>query len=377
MEPYVVLKLIWWALLGVLLTGLAVMVGMDMGVGAALRYFGRTDGERRAAINMIAPHWDGNQVWFILGGGAVFAAWPTIYATAFSGLYVVMLLLLWAMIVRPLGFEYRSKMPSMRWRNLWDWSLFISGAVPMIVFGAAMGNMLEGVPFHFSWDMVSYYTGSFITLFNPFAILCGLMSLALALYQGATMIMGRGEGVIRERAMRLATVSGPIALVLFTIGGIWVAFMHGYVITAGADPAGAALPLNKTVVREAGAWLHNYGAVPALWLIPGLVYVAIAGGVFAARRGLAVVAWWAGALAWAGAISTVGAAMFPFLMPSSSAPSQSLTVWDASSSAGTLGWMLVFTLIFVPIIVIYTSWAFYVMRGKVTPASIEHDDHAY
>ncbi|MGB7757636.1 MAG: cytochrome d ubiquinol oxidase subunit II [Salinisphaera sp.] len=377
MDVYVVLKLIWWALLGVLLIGLAVMVGMDMGVGAALRYFGRNDGERRAAINMIAPHWDGNQVWFILGGGAVFAAWPTIYATAFSGLYVVMLLLLWAMIVRPLGFEYRSKMPSMGWRNLWDWTLFISGAVPMIVFGAAMGNMLEGVPFHFSWDMVSYYTGSFITLFNPFAILCGLMSLALALYQGATMIMGRGEGVIRERAMRLATVSGPIALVLFTIGGIWVVFMHGYVITAGADPAGAALPLNKTVVREAGAWLHNYGAVPALWVIPALVYVAIGAGVLAARRGAAVVAWWAGALAWAATISTVGAAMFPFLMPSSSNPSQSLTVWDASSSAGTLGWMLVFTLIFVPIILVYTSWAFYVMRGKVTPASIENDDHAY
>ncbi|AWN15157.1 cytochrome d ubiquinol oxidase subunit II [Salinisphaera sp. LB1] len=377
MELYIVLKLIWWALLGVLLIGLAVMVGMDMGVGAALRYFGRTDGERRAAINMIAPHWDGNQVWFILGGGAVFAAWPTIYATAFSGLYVVMLLLLWAMIVRPLGFEYRSKMPSMGWRNLWDWTLFISGAVPMIVFGAAMGNMLEGVPFHFSWDMVSYYTGSFITLFNPFAILCGLVSLALALYQGSTMIMGRGEGVIRERAIRLATVSGPVALVLFTIGGVWVAFIHGYVITAGADPAGPALPLDKTVVREAGAWLHNYGAVPALWAIPGLVYVAIAAGVVAARRGAATVAWWAGAVAWAATIGTVGAAMFPFLMPSSSNPSQSLTVWDASSSAGTLGWMLVFTLIFVPIILVYTSWAFYVMRGKVTPASIENDDHAY
>ena len=377
MDAYVVLKLIWWALLGVLLIGLAVMVGMDMGVGAALRYFGRTDGERRAAINMIAPHWDGNQVWFILGGGAVFAAWPTIYATAFSGLYVVMLLLLWAMIVRPLGFEYRSKMPSMGWRNLWDWTLFISGAVPMIVFGAAMGNMLEGVPFHFSWDMVSYYTGSFITLFNPFAILCGLVSLALALYQGSTMIMGRGEGVIRERAMRLATVSGPAALVLFTIGGVWVAFIHGYVITAGADPGGAALPLNKTVVREAGAWLHNYGAVPALWAIPGLVYVAIVAGVVAARRGAAIVAWWAGAVAWAATIGTVGAAMFPFLMPSSSNPSQSLTVWDASSSAGTLGWMLVFSLIFVPIILVYTSWAFYVMRGKVTPASIENDDHAY
>ncbi|WP_423822652.1 cytochrome d ubiquinol oxidase subunit II [Salinisphaera sp. SPP-AMP-43] len=377
MELYIVLKLIWWALLGVLLIGLAVMVGMDMGVGAALRYLGRTDGERRAAINMIAPHWDGNQVWFILGGGAVFAAWPTIYATAFSGLYVVMLVLLWSMIVRPLGFEYRSKLASARWRGVWDWALFVSGAVPMIVFGAAIGNMLEGVPFHFSWNMVSYYTGSFISLFNPFAVLCGLMSLSLALYQGATMVMGRGEGVIRERAARLATVAGAAALVLFSIGGIWVWQMAGYTITSAIDPAGPAIPLNKTVAREAGAWLHNYGALPVLWLIPVLVYLAVAGGIAAVRRGASTLAWWAGALAWAATLGTVGAAMFPFLMPSSSAPDQSLTVWDASSSAGTLGWMLVFTLIFVPIIVTYTSWAFWVMRGKVTPESIEHDEHAY
>ena len=151
MEAYALLKLTWWVLLGVLLAGLAIMVGMDMGVGTILRYVARTDNERRIVLNVIGPHWDGNQVWFILGGGAIFAAWPTIYATAFSGLYVVMLILLWSMIVRPLGFEYRSKLPSARWRNLWDWSLFISGFVPMLVYGAAVGNMLQGVPFHFGW----------------------------------------------------------------------------------------------------------------------------------------------------------------------------------------------------------------------------------
>jgi len=377
MDPYVLLKLIWWLLLGVLLCGLGVMVGMDMGVGAALRYYGRSDGERRAVINMIAPHWDGNQVWFILGGGAVFAAWPTIYATAFSGLYVVMLVLLWSMIVRPLGFEYRSKLPSQRWRKGWDWMLFISGAVPMIVFGAAMGNMLEGVPFHFSWDMISYYTGSFITLFNPFAVLCGLMSLALAIYQGSAMVMGRGSGEIRERAMRLLTWAGTAALVLFSVCGIWVSQMSGYAITGGANPAGPAIPLDKTVATLGGAWLHNFMAYPVLWVVPAAVYVAVILGMGAARSGHSHLAWWLGALAWVGTIGTVGAAMFPFMMPSSSNPSQSLTVWDASSSAGTLTWMLVFTLIFIPIIAIYTSWAFWVMRGKVTPEKIEHDEHAY
>jgi cytochrome d ubiquinol oxidase subunit II len=376
-ELYAILKIVWWLLLGVLLVGLAVMVGMDMGVGAALRYFGRSDGERRAVLNMIGPHWDGNQVWFILGGGAVFAAWPTIYATAFSGLYVVMLLLLWSMIVRPLGFEYRSKLPSQTWRNVWDWGLFVSGALPMVIFGAAMGNMLKGVPFHFSWDMTSWYTGSFIYLFNPFAILCGLMSLALALYQGSAMVMNRGEGAVWGRARRLGTWSGLAALVLFTIGGFWVAQLSGYVVTAGDAPGGPAIPLHKTVEMVPGAWLHNFSAHPVLWLVPALAYVTVLIGVWALRRGWSHFGWWLGALGWIGTIGTVGAAMFPFLMPSSSNPSQSLTVWDSSSSQTTLLWMLAWTIVFVPIVVTYTSWAFWVMRGKVTAEHVENDDHAY
>ncbi|HYW02547.1 MAG TPA: cytochrome d ubiquinol oxidase subunit II [Gammaproteobacteria bacterium] len=377
MELYAVLKVVWWLLLGVLLAGLAIMVGMDMGVGAALRYFGRSDGERRAVINMIGPHWDGNQVWFILGGGAVFAAWPTIYATAFSGLYVVMLLLLWSMIIRPLGFEYRSKLPSRRWRNAWDWGLFISGALPMVIFGAAMGNMLEGVPFHFTWDMVSYYTGSFITLFNPFAILCGLMALAMALYQGSAMVMTRGEGAVRDRARILATWAGLAALLLFTIGGIWVSQIHGYVITAGANPAGPAIPLHKTVEVAQGAWLRNFGTRPVLWVLPALAYAAVLAGIWSLRSGRSHLGWWLGALGWIGVLGTVGAAMFPFMMPSSSNPSQSLTVWDASSSQSTLLWMLGWTVVFVPIVVTYTGWAFWVMRGKVTAETIKNDDHAY
>src|SRR5690625_2208261 len=170
MDIYFYLIVIWWLLLGVLLMGLGAMVGMDMGVGTILRYVGRNDAERRVALNIIGPHWDGNQVWFILGGGAIFAAWPLVYATAFSGFYIVMLILLWSMIVRPLGFEYRSQMPHQSWRNIWDWSLFISGFIPMLVFGAAVGNVLLGVPFHFDGRMVSFYTGSFIGLFNPYAL---------------------------------------------------------------------------------------------------------------------------------------------------------------------------------------------------------------
>ncbi|MDM0014632.1 cytochrome d ubiquinol oxidase subunit II [Variovorax sp. J22P168] len=376
MEIYLALKLIWWLLLGVLLIGLAVMVGMDMGVGTILRFVGRNDDERRVAINVIAPHWDGNQVWFILGGGAIFAAWPLVYATAFSGLYVVMLVLLWSMIVRPLAFEYRSKRPSWKWRNGWDWCLFVSGFVPMLVFGAAIGNMLQGVPFHFDWRLTSYYTGSFIWLFNPFAILCGALSVAMSIYMGGAILMNGSEDPVHGRARRLALVAGIVALVLFTIGGIWVQWLDGYVLVRGPDPTAAQTPLHQTIERAAGAWMSNYRAYPVLWIVPAITYVGMLLGIGAVSRGRSTWGWWFGVLGWIGILGTVAAAMFPFLMPSSSNPSHSLTVWNSGSSLRTLAWMLGFTVVFMPLILWYTSWAFWVMRGKVTPHTVKQSEHA-
>ena len=375
-DAFVLLKVLWWVLLGVLLIGIGTMVGMDMGVGTILRYVGRTDAERRVAINVIGPHWDGNQVWFILGGGAIFAAWPLVYATAFSGFYVVMLVLLWAMIVRPLGFEYRSKMPSEKWRNLWDLTLLISGLVPMLVFGAAIGNVLQGVPFHFDWRMVSYYTGSFIALFNPFAILCGLMSVVLAVYMGATRLASGTHPPISDRARKAAVVSALAAIILFTIGGIWVSTMQGYHLVTSPDPAIAQTPLHQTAERG-GSLLDNFSVYPWLWAFPALAYAALLLGALANHFRHPIVAWWLGALAWTGVIATVGAAMFPFMMPSITEPSHSLTVWNSSSSLRTLAWMLGFTLIFMPLVVWYTAWAFWVMRGKVDTAEVEASDHAY
>jgi len=376
MEVYLALKITWWLLLGVLLVGLAVMVGMDMGVGMLLRFVGRTDDERRVAINIIGPHWDGNQVWFVLGGGAIFAAWPLVYATAFSGLYIVMLVLLWSMIVRPLAFEYRSKRESPRWRNGWDWCFLVSGFVPMLVFGAAIGNMLQGVPFHFDWRLTSFYTGSFVALFNPFAILCGALSVALAVYMGGAMLMSGSEEPVHGRARRAAIGAGLAAVVLFTLGGLWTYWLEGFRLTGGPAPAAAQTPLHQTVERAAGAWLDNFRAHPALWLVPALGYLGMLLGTGALARGHAKLGWWLGAAAWIGVIGTVGAAMFPFLMPSSSNPSHSLTVWNSGSSERTLAWMLGFTLVFMPLIVWYTSWAFWVMRGKVTPRRVSNAEHA-
>ena len=378
MNALMVLQSIWWLLLGVLFIGLGTMVGMDMGVGTILRYVGRKDIDRRVALNIIGPHWDGNQVWFILGGGAIFAAFPTIYGTAFSGFYVVMLLLLWSMIVRPLAFEYRNKVPTERWRNVWDWMLFVSGFLPMLVFGAAIGNVLEGVPFHFDWNMTSHYTGSFLALFNPFAILCGLLSVALACYMGsATIINGAHHGELADRARSVNTVAGILAIVLFAIGGFWVGHLQGYVWTGGAAAGVPQTPLQQQVVQQAGALLTNFHAHPVLWVLPVLAFAALVLGILAARAGKGYLAWWLGPVIWTGVIGTVGAASFPFMMPSSSDPSQSLTLWNSSSSQLTLAWMVGFAVVFVPLIIGYTSWCFYVMRGKVSADAIAADEHAY
>jgi cytochrome bd ubiquinol oxidase subunit II len=377
MDMYAVFQIIWWLLLGVLLSGLAVMVGMDMGVGTILRYVGRTDLERRVALNIIGPHWEGNQVWFVLGGGAVFAAFPLIYATAFSGFYVVMMLLLWSMIMRPLGFEYRSKLPSVAWRNTWDWALFISGLVPMVVFGAAFGNLFEGVPFQFSWNLTSTYTGSFLDLFNPFAILCGLLSASLSVFMGSVTVMNGAEGAIYDRARSVARIASVLAIVLFAVGGFWVHGMQGYALTSSPGAGVAQTPLQQDVALTDGAWFTNFRAHGLLWLLPVLGFAGMLLGLLSAIARRSHLAWWLGAVAWIGVIGTAGVALFPFLLPSSSVPAQSLTVWNSSSSQLTLTWMVGFAVVFVPLILWYTSWAFYVMRGKVKAEQVAADEHAY
>ena len=382
MDIYLILKFIWFVLLGVLLMGVAVMVGMDMGVGALLRFVGRNDHERRVALNIIGPHWDGNQVWFILGGGAIFAAFPTLYATSFSTFYVVMILLLFSMIIRPVAFEYRSKVEASKWRETWDWLFLVSGAVPMIVYGAAMGNVLQGVAYHFEWNGQYVLEQSFIWyLLNPFALLAGVLSLCLALQQGAAMLMIRAEEPIYGRAKRYGSTAGMIAAALFVIGGVWVSFIKGFAITGVVDGGAPANPLHgPDVAMQAGAWLDNYAAMPLLWAVPAIGVIAMLAAAFALRSDRAILGWWLNALAWVGTIGTVGVSMFPFLMPSSSHPAQSLTVWNASGSALSLGWMLAMALIFVPAILAYTSWAYALMGGKRSVKEFEdpsEEDEAY
>ena len=377
MIDYETLKIIWWLLVGVLLVGFAVMDGHDMGVGTLLPFVGQNDTERRVIINTVGPHWDGNQVWFITGGGAIFAAWPLVYATAFSGFYWAMLAVLWALFFRPVGFDYRSKINNTRWRSTWDWGLFVGGAVPPLIFGVAFGNLLQGVPFHFDDSLVSYYTGSFWALLNPFALLCGVVSTAMITFHGAVYLAHRTEGDIQRRATTAATLFGSLLVVGFSAAGIWLALgIEGYAITSAIDGGGMANPLAKTVVRTAGAWLANYSREPLTIALPVVAYLGAIAGILLVRRNSTLAAFVASALSLTGVIGTAGASMFPFIMPSSTHPEASLTVWDSVSSHLTLSIMFWATLIFMPIIIVYTSWAYRVMSGKVTSGYIKQNEHS-
>jgi cytochrome bd ubiquinol oxidase subunit II len=375
MLDYPTLKIIWWLLIGVLLVGFAVMDGHDMGVATLLPFAGRDDTERRVVINTVGPHWDGNQVWFITGGGAIFAAWPLVYATAFSGFYWAMLVVLWALFLRPVGFDYRSKVDAPLWRSAWDWGLFVGGFVPPLVFGVAFGNLLQGVPFGFDERMVSTYTGSFWQLFNPFALLCGLVSSAMITFHGAVYLSHRTDALVQRRAKFAAVLAGTALLALFTLAGVWVAFLDGYVITSAVDPAAASAPLAKTVARAPGAWLFNYGKAPLTMALPLAAYAGTMGALWLLKAGRTGFAFAASSLALLGVIGTAGASMFPFVMPSSSVPAASLTVWDSVSSHMTLAIMFWVALAFVPLILLYTSWAYKVMGGKVTTTYIRANDH--
>ena len=378
MLDYETLRVIWWLILGVLLIGFAVTDGFDMGVCAIFRFVGRTDEERRALLESIEPVWEGNQVWFILGGGAVFAAWPLLYAASFSGLYLAMFLLLIGFILRPVGFGFRGKMIEPAWRNACDWGLFAGGAIPSLLFGVAFGNLFLGVPFHFDATMRPVYTGGFFNLLHPFAVLCGLVSLSMLVMHGAAYASFKVEGDIGRRAAGVGKFAAILFAICFVGAGIWVfAGLDGQRIVSAANDAGPSNPLLKSVVLARGAWLDNYRMHGLLWLAPigGIATALLTGLLLQRRRFGAALA--ASGLTRAAAILTAGIALFPFLMPSSTNPNHSLTVWDASSSAKTLLIMLVAVIIFLPLVLAYTAWVYRVLRGQITLEAIRRHAGLY
>jgi cytochrome d ubiquinol oxidase subunit II len=373
---YVTLKVIWWCFVGVLLIGFALTNGFDFGVGMWLPFLGRDDMQRRVIINVVGPTWEGNQTWFIAAGGTMFAAWPLVYAAAFSGFYVALMLLLFALFFRPVGFDYRSKLADPRWRSFWDWGLFTGGFVPPLIFGIAFGNLLQGVPFHYDDSMRMQYSGTFLGLFNPFGLLAGVLGVAMLAMHGATRLQQKTEGEIAARARKAAMAAGALTLVLFALGGVWAATgLQGYRIIAMPALDSAFMPTAKTVVSAAGAWMDNYVKWPATLLFPamGLGGAALAIVASMARRSLA--AFLASSVSVAGIVLTAGAAMFPFIMPSSLVPGSGLTAWDAVASHKSLSVMFWVIVIMLPIVMLYTSWVYAIMRGKVTAAYIRENEH--
>jgi len=391
---YETLRFAWWVLLGLLLIGFAIMDGFDLGVAAVLPLVARRDIERRVVLETIEPVWEGNQVWLILGAGAVFAAWPALYAVAFSGFYVAMFLALVALILRPVGFGFRNKIENPLWRGVWDWALVVAGVVPAFVFGVAFGNLFQGLPFRFDETMRITYEGGFLDLLNPFGIICGGLALVMMVMHGSVYLGMKTDGAVQHRAAMVAGAAGFLMILLFAAGGLYIAYgVDGFVVTGGIDPAGPSNPLLKTVERLHEGWLSNFAGqaweyhkqvffgdyighgwelvLPLLGFLGALVAPQL---VRFGKGGLAFIA---SSLSLFGIIATAGVALFPFLMPSSLDLKSSLTVWDASSSRLTLFIMLVAAVLFLPAIVVYTGFVFRVLRGKVTLQQVKDHESGY
>lgn len=369
---YAVLRVIWWILLGLLLIGFAIMDGFDLGVGMLLHRVAKNNAERRIVINSIGPVWEGNQVWLILGGGAIFAAWPMLYAVSFSGFYFAMLLILAALIIRPVAFKYRGKIDHSYWRAIWDGGIFFAGFAPALFFGIAVGNILLGVPFYFDETLRMFYTGSLLDLLNPFAFLCGLVSVAMLSMHGAIYLTIKTTDIIQRRAIKYVYGCAGLTIILFASAGLWITYdFTGYMLISHMDSNGPSNPLFKQVVPQMDAWINNYIQYPWFLMAPMGGFTGTLVAMLLVANQQFKLAWVASAISISGIIATVGLSMFPFILPSITHPNMSLMLWDASSSQLTLFIMLIATIIFLPLIILYTSWVYYVLRGKITYDDIQ------
>lgn len=369
MFDYETLRVIWWLLMGIVLIGFAVMDGFDLGAGAFVRVLAHDDDERRVLIDTFEPYWEGNQVWLVLGGGAVFAAWPYLYAASFSGFYFAILLVLLALIVRPVALNFRNKSDDARWRATWDGMLTFTGVVPALLFGVAIGNLFLGVPLRYDDTMRISYEGGLIGLLRPFALLAGLVSLTMILMHGATYLAMKADTVIAQRAQRALNLLAPLYALLYIAAGAWLAFgVTGFRIDGQVVTGGPSNPLLKQV-SIGGSWLTNGPLGRWACVAAAIAIVAALATPILARRSAHLTAFVTSSLAIAGTILSAGFALFPFLMPSNLDPRSSLTVWDASSSHSTLELMLIVTVVLLPVVLAYTGWVFRVMRGRV---SLEH-----
>lgn len=328
----------WFLLIAVLWTGYLFLEGFDFGVGMLLPVLGKTDDERRVIINTIGPIWDGNEVWLLVAGGATFAAFPNWYATLFSGFYLALLVILVALIVRGVAFEYRSKRTDPRWRSRWDVAIFVSSAVPALLWGVALANIVHGVPINAAGD----YTGSFFTLLNPYALLGGVTTLGLFLMHGAHFLALKTTGKVRERANHTASRLGPVVIVVGAVFLLWT-----------------QLSLGK----------------PWTWAFVGVAAVALVAGALANRSGREGWAFLGTGIAIAAAVVVLFGSLYPNVMPSTTDPAFNLTVDNASSTAYTLRVMTWVALLFTPLVLLYQSWTYWVFRQRIGVHNLPAEPH--
>ncbi|MFI4938180.1 MAG: cytochrome d ubiquinol oxidase subunit II [Candidatus Berkiellales bacterium] len=375
---YGTLKIIWWFLIVVLFVGFFILGGRDFGVCILLPWVARNDNERRLFINSIGPTWGGNQVWFVTAGAAIFAAWPLVYATAFSGLYYALFIVLLSLILRPPGFDFRSKLASPIWRTLWDFALFISGFVPALIFGVALGNLLLGFPFYLDGTMQSHYEGTFWQLLNPFSVVFGLATIFILSFHGGVYLQKKLAEEFLQRLKRINLFTGGVFALLFFLLGAWILFgINGYHIDSPIDVNAALLPGTKTVTIGPNLWLFNFEHFRQLWLFPIFTLAALMLGILFSSMNFSTLAVLMSSLTIVFALGTVGAAVFPFIMPSSSHPNDSLTLWDATSSHLSLQYMFFVVAIFLPIVLCYTFWVYRVLTGKVETKEVLRDPESY
>ncbi|MCC4782771.1 cytochrome d ubiquinol oxidase subunit II [Vibrio lentus] len=376
MFEYDTLRLIWWVLIGVLLIGFMITDGFDMGVGALLPFICKTNSERRVMINSIAPHWDGNQVWLITAGGALFAAWPLVYATSFSSLYVAMYLALISLWLRPLALEFRAKIDNDQWRKVCDLAISFSGFFPPILFGVALGNLMQGLPFSLNSLLMVEYHGSFADLLNPFALLCGFVGLLMALLQGSAWLMMKTTDALYTKARLVAQASAIFVASLMVLGGLTISHIDGYLITSELNHSAVSNPLNKQAIAETGAWLANFEIYPWMWFAPIASAIIPLLAFIGARLKWDAIAFISSSLTNACIILTAGFAMFLFIIPSSVNPSYSLTLWDSTSSELTLNIMTGVAFVMVPIILCYTAFSYRTMFGRLDNEYVERNGHS-
>ncbi|HID37894.1 MAG TPA: cytochrome d ubiquinol oxidase subunit II [Calditrichaeota bacterium] len=331
------LNTLWFILIAVLFIGFFFLEGFDYGVGILLPFIGKEDRDRRVVINTIGTFWDGNEVWLLTAGGAIFAAFPHWYATLFSGFYLALLLMLLALIVRAVAFEFRSKDKRPQWRNLWDWMIFFGSFVPALLWGVALSNLIRGVPI----DESMTYTGGFFNLLNPYALVGGLTSLAIFTLHGAIFLNLKTTDELRKKSMQYAKRAWLPAMVLLLLFVVYSYFDTDMFTRLGVNP----------------------GVVP---VFGGL---ALFFTIFFLKKDKAGWAFIMTGISIAFTTITLFMGLFPRVMVSSLNPDWSLTIYNASSSQYTLSVMSIVALIFVPIVLVYQGWTYWIFRQRISSKS--------